>query len=119
MYNDFPGENVSHAQEGTQYPISRRMTPIPVFSSADIRLNATDFRALIAVSGASDGAGWCWQTQRELATTIHRNRDTVSRALARLTRWGYLVAGHGMYDRERRQKRQTVYRLAEPEEPAP
>lgn len=118
MYNDFPDENVSHPQGGTQSPIVRRITPLPVRCFRDERFTVADYRALGIVSASAADDGWCPLTQVQISTLIHRNRATVSRALARLTQWGYLLVAHGLYDTRLHRKRQTAYRLADPPEPS-
>ncbi len=114
MRDDFSPANVSHHFAGTQSQFVRRLTPVPLAAGADPKLNATALRLIINTSGYSDENGWCWLTQEEHGQLAGRNRNTIAKAQASLTRLGYLLAGHNLYDPARHRKRQTVYRVTDP-----
>ena len=117
MRDDFSSTTVSYAQHIPQSQFARRLTPVPLAAGADIRLSAADHQVLENTSGYSDDNGWCWLTQAEHAAIAHRNRKTIARVQNHLTRLGYLLAGHNLYDPARHRKRQTVYRVTDPSTP--
>lgn len=111
MRDEYPPANVPQGTEKPQWPIKRRLTPVPVSAGEDARINETGLRLLINTAANSDKNGWCWLTQEQHADLAGRNRNTVGRTLRKLAEWGYLLVGHDLYDPDRKRKRKTVYRI--------
>lgn len=101
-----PHVNGATLQSGPRYSI------IPGNAGYDMRLTDLELRVLVCIGRHTNAQGWCSISQTKLATTLDKSRETINRAIAKLTKFGYLQK-HDLRSSEHGKQRSNicVYRV--------